>query len=291
MSSDESGSNNGGFVDDGAIEIDADPIADLLIKASEDSSADTLEAFYEELINGRFFVPERQQEHQLTNQPDYPNGFLNILGIQNKDSVFVPMFSTEARVREWSGHDIQLRSLKLAELIDLLPAGWWLILNPGSEGEKDFSPWEIDLLKGGVANIPALVDELLVEDVIEDIELHAVEPEQHADLKSALIDAAKKTQEVVALYLLKETGKTVSAKEMSSLVLGILISQESADDREKIQEQFSSIGALVLIGAEKLKVRVGDSIAGNLMLGIFEGHEPIYMTAKPSLFGRFFKKK
>lgn len=277
--------------DNGTIEISDDPIEELLLKASDESSPEALDAFYRALLNAQFLVPERQQEHQLTNHPEYPNDFLNVLGIQSKESVFVPMFSAQGRVQEWSGHEIRLRTLTLAEIIDLLPAGWWLILNPGSEGEKDFSPWEIDLLRGGVASIPALIEEMLVEDAIEDIEMHAVEPGQFAELKGALVESAKKTKGVEALYLLKETGKTVSAKEVSSLILGILIGQDSAEDREKIQEQFSSIGALILIGAEKLKIRVGDSIAGNLMLGIFEGYEPIYTIDKPSLMSRFFGKK
>ncbi len=280
-----SGGENGTIVDS------TDLLGAALDRASEESSVENLTEFYELLIGVTLFVPERTQELPLSRQPAYPNDFLNILGVQNKDTVVVPVFSSEDAAREWSGQELRLRAIKLAELLDLLPNGWLLILNPGSECEKDITSWEIELLKGGTASIPALVDELLVEDVIRDVEMEALPAEQYRDLKAALTTLAEETPEVQKLFLLKESGKTLSERDVTSLILGILIAEEGVSKRSEIQERFSDAGALVMIGAEKLKVRCGDSIGGNLMLGIFEGYEPFYQRPrKGSWVSRLFNK-
>ena len=267
-----------------------DVFADLLVRASEHPSPEVLTAFYKQLLTISWIVPERAQEHQMTNQPAYPNDFLNILGVQNKDQVFVPIFSSDPRVREWSGHEIRGRVMTIKELIALLPEGWWIILNPGSEGEKDLSPWEIELLKGGEANIPALIEEMLVEDVIEDIEMHDLAGNEFQSIKEKLIALANKNSDINQLFLVRERGKTISEKEISSIILGVLLDSGPTARREEIQEAFAQLGAVELIGAEKMKVRVGDSIDGNLLLGIFQGRTPIYTRERKSWISRFLSK-
>ena len=253
-----------------------DRLATLLVKSAEENSPEVLTAFFNELLTCTYLVPERQQDTPLKDPPPYPDPFLNLLAVQNKEDIFVPIFSSEARLAEWSGHSIRTRQLTLAGLIALLPAGWWIIVNPASEGEKDLSPWEIELLRGGVANIPALIEEILVEDVIQDIIFSAVPDAEFTELKNQLKEKATGIPEVQKLFLVRETGKTVSEKEISALILGVLTPQLPSARREEIQEQFGTLGAYVLIGAEKLKIRVGDSIDGNLMLGIFSGHVPFF---------------
>jgi SseB protein N-terminal domain len=266
-----------------------DALAELILRASEEPSPEVLSSFYKLLLSMQWIVPERAQDNQLINQPEYPNPFLNILGIVKKEQVFAPIFSSDPRVREWSGHEIRGRYLSFKELLELLPNGWWIIINPGSEGEKDLSPWEIELLRGGESNIPALIEEILVEDVIEDIELSELEDSEHQILKTKLVDIAKQNGEVSKLFLLREKGKTLSEKETSSIILGILIDTIPVARREEIQNTFADAGAYTLIGSEKMKVRVGDSIDGNLLLGIFKDHQPFYEKGnKKSWLGKLF---
>jgi hypothetical protein len=276
--------------DDGEAPVEVeDRLATLLVKAAEESSPEVLTAFFNALLEHTFLVPERQQDTPLKDPPPYPDPFLNVLGVQIKDSIFVPMFSSEERLAEWSGHSIRTRQLTLAGLISLLPTGWWLIINPASEGEKELSPWEIELLSGGAANIPALIEEILVEDVIQDISFSPVAASEFTELREKLKEKAASMPEVQKLFLVRETGKTVSEKEISALILGVLTPQLASARREEIQEQFGALGAYTLIGAEKLKVRVGDSIDGNLMLGIFSGHESFF-SAKSDSFLTKLKK-
>lgn len=276
--------------ENGTIDGRADALSDALDRASDESSIENLTAFYELLLHSDLHIPERTQEQPLSQQPRYPNEFLNILGVQNKETVFVPVFSSAEAAEEWSGQKLRLRIMRLSDLLNLVPDGWWLILNPGSESEKDISSWEIDLLKGGAQSIPALVDELLVEEAVHDVELQPLAPERFPQLMKALTDVAGATPEVKKLFLLQETGKTVSEKSVSALILGVLIAPEGMPRREEIQDALSDAGALSLIGAERLKVRCGDSVEGNLMLGIFAGHTPFYTRDEKSWISRILKR-
>lgn len=270
--------------------VDTDRLAQLLVQAADESTTETLEAFYRTLLSTPLLVPERAQDKPLGNQPSYPNEFLNILGVQKKDLVFVPFFSSHERILEWSGHELRTRQMTLGEIIELLPAGWWLIMNPGSEGEKDFSSWELDLLRGGEASIPAIIDEILVEDVIDDVGFSPLEDHELTDLKTALKELAEAEPDIEKLFLIRERGKTVSEREVSSVILGVLITGTDPARREELQEKFGNLGALTLIGAEKMKVRVGNSLEGNLMLGIFEGQAPLFERRRSSWLGRMIKR-
>jgi hypothetical protein len=253
-----------------------DRLGDLSRQAAESGDEDVFRSFFQALTSAQLIVPERNQDHPSKNQPRYPDPFLNILGVQQDERVLVPCFSSESALREWSGHSIRTRSLSINDLINLLPEGWWLVLNPGGEGEKELSPWEIDTIKGGEQNIDSLVQELMLEAPVRDLTWTEIDIQKYSGLKNVVVEIAQTLPEVRALYGAVENGTMLNDSAHSALVLGVLVLSVPPKRREEIHDTFSRIVSQTQIGDTEVKIRVGDSIQGNLLLGIFEGMKPFY---------------
>ena len=86
-------------------------------------------------------MPEREQTHPFEGDTTYPSPFIDVLGITIGEDTYVPAFSSEAEMLEWSPDVLQTHTLTGEELCKRMPEDWWITLNPGSELGKEFSPW------------------------------------------------------------------------------------------------------------------------------------------------------
>lgn len=253
-----------------------DELEEQMLRASE-GNEQAAEKFYRAFFGCNFFVPERYQQQQLRNPPDYPNDFVNVLGVKNADgAVLVPIFTKAENIERWAGQGLVHKEMSGTKLLELVPKGWSLCINPAGEVEKEISPWEIELLRGGESGIPAIMDELFSAELIETLMLHPVKDDEYSELKSTLIQEASKIAEVQALYLLKEEGKDLEDKIVYSVVLGIETSAESHEDVVEIKETLGAVADRVQIGGDPVRVRIGDSVKDNVMLGIFLEIKPFY---------------
>jgi hypothetical protein len=233
--------------------------------------------FYEGLFEGPLYAVPR---HQLPDSVDYPNDLVHLLGLKSGDRVIVPAFTDPTLATSWGGHAIVTKEMIPSLLFQAVPDGWWLCINPGAEVEKEFSPWELDLLRRGPASIPELIDDLFATRVVEVLETEPLGEGEAESLKQALIEEASRDVAVRALYLLRERGRDIDEQESSSILIGIAIAHESARDHEAIVERYSRIADLQQIGSERARVFGGVEDRENLVLKMFEGVAPLWERAE-----------
>ena len=253
---------------------------DALAAAMDQASYGSIpaaESFYKLFLSTTVYVPARQQPHPLSDAPQYPNDFVTVLGVQDKERVVTPVFSHQGFITAWSGLDLAAKQMTGGELLKILPEGWWLVMNPGQPVEKELSPWELEQLREGPAGIPAVLEEL--ESDREVLSLRALREEEYAALKNALRERAARLQGVQRVYLaLEESAHEGGGLESRLLIGAQLDTAINADSalRQQIRQALRDAAGPHLIGdAIPLKVFVGKS-GETGMLGIFQQIPPLY---------------
>ncbi|MCB0354504.1 MAG: SseB family protein [Bdellovibrionales bacterium] len=258
----------------------------LLQKASDGDTA-AARAFYEAFLREQLTVPRRHQTYPLSNAPQYPSEFLDVLGVASEDGVTtVPVFSSARLVPEWAGNDLLVRTIVGAELLKLIPEGWWITFNPGSDWGKEFSSWEISQLLLGENAIDEVVRECFegeIDDqaILEPLSLEIPSESHHQKLRQALEGAGAEHREIQKIWLLHHRAEGTAER----LVLGILLRDAAASETSKIQGMFEKLCAPYVIGAESLRVYVGAGDDGlPLNLGQFEPFPPCFEQKQTPYF-------
>ena len=233
--------------------------------------------FFQAFLEGPLFVPERVQEMPLSHEPKYENAFLNILGVQDQDRVVVPAFSQPEYIEEWARIALKYRTCTGTQLCEMIPAGWWLCVNPGAEVEKEISPWEINLLRGGSQNLGALVEEIRSSEDIGAFHLYPIEPNAFPELRANLIRCVSTISEVKKLYLLKGRSLNFDENPLETLIVGVELGQDSGSLAKQIREQVYSVTSLSQIGGEPFRVLVASPSESSLTLGLLRRGDLIYV--------------
>ena len=251
-----------------------------------DGNRKALAAFLEGIVAGPLFVPERYQAAPLSNAPKYPNDLVTFLGVQDRERVVVPAFSAPERIAAWCGNQLSYRTLSGQDLFKLLPEGWWVSLNPGSELEKEFSPWEIRALQSGSERIPEIVEDLLAAGQAQPVALAPIEAAEYPQLLAELRAGCSRHNQIVRAYLLKENSSADEPAELRTpacekLLLGLELHGAAAETAAAIKAQLYALAQPQLIGAAEIRIQTGDTLENSLWLGIFKGVEPFYV--KPGI--------
>ncbi len=242
-----------------------DRLEDLLYKAS---LGKTVEAFYKELLKAFLYVPHRFQEQPLSNAPQYPNPFLNILGVQDSERVVVPVFTHKIYIADWCGVEFTFENIASHDLFGRIPKEWWIVLNPGREYEKEFSPWEIDLLRAGEASLPELLAESLADSEASSVVIHPVNVDEELPLKNKITTFAKQHDSIEKIYLAREETDLNAAQ----LVIGLeTLKQANSNDFEELCKNLKIEIATLFIGNTPPK------IVGAPIVGMLQHLEPIYI--------------
>ncbi|MBN8547749.1 MAG: SseB family protein [Deltaproteobacteria bacterium] len=252
------------------------------------------QAFFEAFLRDPLVVPERRQAQKMSDEPRYPNEFLNILGVQAKERVLVPVFSRRDLIVEWCGSELATRSISGAELLTLMPEEWWICLNPGAEIEKEISPWEIEQLKEGTAGIPAVLDEIYQDTIVEPLEVQAVNAEEYPSLQRELRIFAEKNSAICKMYLIRQSGKDAEEALINKLLLGLEISAANEAEVDRIKAEAQNVSDRCQVGNDKVSVFTAISGQGDMSFGLFGKSTPFYTNSsatKPKnllakLFGR-----
>jgi len=240
-------------------------------------------AFLEAFLITEVFVPTRKQQHPLSDSPNYPNDFFELLAVKDKERTIIPTFSRMELIKEWCGNELLYRKVSTKNLIERTPEEWWLILNPGLEIEKEFSPWEISQLRLGTEGVSDIVSDLADEsEPIEPEDVEAVS-QNDSGLHQALKIFFEQNASIAQLYLLR-----ASKEERVSLLIGLRLNAESDDDLEELRDKCQRVARKELIGAEDLKVLAALENQPELALGIFQ-EEHLLFERKRGFFSKFWR--
>lgn len=236
-------------------------------------------SFFEAFLRDALFVPERRQAQKMSDEPRYPDEFLNILGIRDKERVLVPAFSRRELIADWCGSELATRSMSGAELLKLLPQDWWVCVNPGAEVEKEISPWEIDQLKEGSAGIPAILDEIYQDTIVEPLEVQAVEAHEYPQLHEQLRSFAEKNALIHKMYLIRQSGKDAEEIVIHKLLLGLEIASGDASQQNALKEQVQNLVDRCQVGNDKVNVFTAVAGQGDMSFGLFGKSSPFYVNS------------
>ncbi|MCB9029554.1 MAG: SseB family protein [Deltaproteobacteria bacterium] len=251
-----------------------DKLSDIIDDAIR-GDRESLRSFYNLIRNERFFVPTRYQNHALTHSPSYPNDFVNILGIQDEQRVIVPFFSKSTFIEEWFREELEFIELSGAELLDKIPQDWWACINPNLDTHKEFSPWEIEKLRGNEQDVDEAILDLLPNE-LSNIELSKIESDEYPEIKTKLLDFAQNHPEIEELYLLKEQGVDESGYKQTTLLLGTKTKNEPSI---KLKTSLDDFTRQISIGDDRIRT-LFDRTLDSISLGIFKQSNPIYKKSR-----------
>ncbi len=253
---------------------------DALSKLMDECSSGTnaaLAPFFESFLDSWLIVPERHQQVVAKIEPRYPSDFCNLLGVVDEERVVVPIFTDLAQMEEWAGRTLTARKYIGAELLKIVPDGWWCCLNPGQECCKEFSPWEVSELRHGKSAIPAVIEEYLSGEAIEPLTIGPVDENEHMELFTALSRTAKDSlPTVMSMHLVRETGVDDSGSLCSRLLLGAAVVRGALDSAELVRSRLEAVAGLHTIGADEIYVFVGETGNDKVMSGLFKDFSPFY---------------
>ncbi len=262
-------------------------LEDAMDRASQ-GEPEAAAAFYRAFLAGPLFIPERYQSYSLSDSPEYPNNFINLLGVQDNERVVIPAFSHKQYIKEWCGADLAFKQMKGSALLEAVPKGWWLVINPGRLVEKDLSPWEQEQLRAGEEGVAAVVAELKEAESSASVSVHPLQPEEHASLKAAIRSSGEAHSEIKKLYLLREEIEEEGGEKTQRLILGAEAPGTTAEARERLHEELQKTAAPHLIGGEPLQIVVEEDGASSVMLGIFKNSAALYERVEAQPWWRRF---
>ena len=259
----------------------------LLMRAAGGQHAAIMD-FLGVIRNAKVWVAERHQEKPLSDAPDYPNDFFNILGIKDKDRVCIPVFTRPELAAQWSGLDLKCRELIFTDLASLAPEDWWLVLNPSQETEKEFSPWELQKIIEGEDSLNELAEDLLGHFQDDPIDLTPIDENEFKTLRQGLKDTLSPLKEISRITLGKSNLSDSEGQDDFQLIVAIFLSEPS-ENMQVIRNQCRDLLTLEQVPPEKSKIFLIDP-QDQLHAKLFEGLPTIYEKAtktKPkSIFHR-----
>ncbi len=256
----------------------------LLVSCDGDKEAAHL--FFQEFLTSTLVVPERYQAQPLSDSPEYPNDFFNLLGIQAaEEKSVIPVFARSELIEEWCGQPLEQQEMTGAELLERVPENWWLTLNPGSEHGKDFSPWEVEVLRGGDQQIPALIEELFPAYIADTLEVKPLNDEEHKTLADSLRELCPELSELHALYVLEQAGETKDGEEIDLILIGAEFNDSATTSQaNEARDKIESAAQTALIGSNPVRLYTGTTSNRELTLGIFLKAEPLFSRQKSQGF-------
>lgn len=238
-------------------------------------SSKSIEAFYRSFLTARLFVPERYQSNQPNNLSDFSSPFLDVLALKAGDTNYIPVFTSETELRDWSEEDLSFLRLTGEEVCKRAPEHWWLTLNPAGEFGKEISDWEIERLRSGTEALAELVAEQLQgED--SPVSFSALSEQEATRLSSELQPLLKRYPALEAVHI----GIHSRESESDRYIVGIVMPEraQTAEAREDIENALTKI----FIGDIPLEVHFGSVLDSSPALSLFRFSPPIAVQEKKS---------
>lgn len=258
---------------------------EILLAQALDGERAAIEAFLSALLEADFFVPEREQAQKMSDAPEYPNPFFNMLAVQDKERVIVPVFSRSDLIFEWCGNELRARAMRGSEIINLMPPQWWICINPAAEVEKELSPWEIDQLRGGPSGIPAILDEILQQTIVEPLESQTVREDEYPALFKSMREFARGNSSVARMCMVRHIGKDLDGQTLQRLLLGVEVRANKAEDTSDLKDTLQALADRSQVGNDRVEVLVFGAAQQDLSFGFFTNAYPFYQASgSPSMW-------
>ena len=179
-----------------------------LLKKLEDAALERPGAaaeFFRAMLEADVFIPKKPS----LALSDVVGSFdtLGYLTAKDEDREILPIFSNPEMLLAWAGRDVPVERRRFAVLLTVVKDELWLHLNPGQDFGKEFSPWEVGLLRQGPGAIPELAAES--SDEVPEVEIDSG-PDLYPELKSKLKTVFEVYEGVEEAFLVdvREAGAT-----------------------------------------------------------------------------------
>lgn len=253
-----------------------------------DGDKESITLFFKELLKTTLYVPKRHQSSKLSNQADYPNELVHIMGIKTKAGSVVPAFSRIENIEEWSGTNFEYFSLNVVELCKKVPESWSVIINPGLGAEKELSPFEIKELTLGEDALDALIAENLNQEKENNpVKVLAYNLEDKESFLKKIKNFGDAKKEIINIYSLKEISDIDNEEKQ---LIGIELSSNAKDEEEIIKDEFLKAVGEDLIGDIETKVFAFKEDTSSMHSGLLKQGSIIFKKENPGLFKRIIEK-
>jgi hypothetical protein len=261
------------------------------VEAAYSGRRDAVETFFQALFDGPVYIPRRYQSQPMSDSPDYPGDFVDVLGITDDDRVIVPVFSNPDGIEEWCGNPLQWRCMNGIEAAKVIPDDWWVVINPGSEIEKELSPWEIERLREGKEALLELVTEALSDKDVDPMHVRPCGSDEFEAPLNSLRNYIENDTRFNTLYALVEENAAADGSAVATLLIGIAVSNDVPGATfATVQDELDALIAPFMIGGQPKKIFIGYDVNKSVMLGIFKGSEPLYQRSTKASEGSLLKK-
>lgn len=270
-----------------------------LVEAMEraaEGAPGSLKEFYVQFLADELFVPVAMvvSAHEIPLVGKNAESAFHFTTVRQGPDTVLPVFTQPEFVEVWAEREWPFEKIAVAALLQVIGSEMHLHLNPGQEIGREFTPWELSLLRNGIDAVDELVADAQSERSLE------LEVETHSSLFPEL---KKRMSSILEAYDGIEEAFLISVKEAGSSqpspVLGLrhedLPQQLLERACSEIQEQLSEL----LQPGQELTIVEDMKHAKNHLVRLFEDATPFYfrghkMTEPPGLKERissFFGRK
>ena len=253
--------------------------------AALEGQPNALEQFYRSFLACDLYVPRRYQAQPLSDAPNYPNQFIDLLGLRIKgsDQAIIPVFSSPELILSWCGNELAYQIIKGQELLARVPEGWSLVVNPGMEVEKEIDSWELDRLREGESGFPELLAEVGQHHQTRHLQLAPIPETEYVELQQLLKELAQNSPSIAELFFLKEESAaeaqtSATAAQDTMLVIGVVTDPQT--DRDQLRQSISTRIAPLLIGDRATKILIEPLGSEALTMGLFRSAKPLFTRSK-----------
>ena len=178
-------------------------------------------------------------------------------------------------IEDWCGKKLSYKEFRDSLLFKAIPEKWWGYLNPGTDLEREISPWEVERLASGRSSIPELLEEALG---LRQGDLLTIKPLEGFEKLEESIRTFASGEEVLAQAYgaLEEIPDHLDEYDSEQILLYFRINNYSPAESKDFEERLRAHVSLELIGDTKYKLFIEDAAKDSLFLGLFEELEPIF---------------
>ncbi|MFN8392390.1 MAG: SseB family protein [Bdellovibrionota bacterium] len=266
-----------------------------LLEDAADGKPGAAEKFFEALLQSDVYVPI---DSDLTREKLPPGISLvgqgkehfterKYVAVDYQGAETLPIFTEEAFIAAWSEREFGVDRQDFKTLLWLLGDDNWLYLNPSQEVGKEFTPWEIALLKKGAEAIPDLVA-ALNDDAQEEFTISS-SSELYPELKEKLLPILTIYPELREAFLVSLREGEEGAEKPA---LGIKYAEITEAKKLYLRSELENASSQFLPPDQQLFVVDDLGTPGSPNWKLFSDATPFYIaqaqSAAPKKKGRLF---
>jgi hypothetical protein len=153
----------------------------------------------------------------------------------------------------WCSRQLNHSVVFFKSLLQSVPNDWWLCLNPGSDLEKEFSPWEISLLKQGLDALPEIIADWQDQQENRSANVEPLSTDKYPLVIKCLKDFGNVEKRVRAISALLETSQTEDG-ESRSILIGCELAKVTETELIELTDRLNSVLRLTTIGEDPFRV-------------------------------------